>query len=814
MNKQPLRILLVDDDEDDYIITRDLLAEIEGQSYNLEWVATYKAALERISHQKHDLYLIDYRLGQHTGLELLNEVMTQGCKAPLILLTGQGGREIDLQAMQAGAADYLVKGQMDALLLERSIRYALEHTRAQAEIQQRTVEIQHRNRELVLLNRVIAASTAELNPEAILKIACRELALTFDLPQSAAALLNEDNTEAVIVAEYLGKSRPSAMGRTLPIADNPSFQHLITHKSPLVIANAQKDPRLNSIQSLMQQRETVTLLLLPIIIENEVVGSLGLDAIESRQFSPEEINLAWSVAGQVAGALARARMAQTHQRLNTAIEQSAESVIMTDVEGIILYVNPSFERITGYTSAEVLGQTMRLLKSGRHGYTFYRDLWKTISNGQIWHGQFTNKKKDGTLYTAESTITPIRGEGGDIVNYVGVARDVTRELQLELQLHHSQKMDAIGKLAGGVAHDFNNLLTAIMSYAGFALDALPNDSLVCDDIKGIQKSTQRAAGLTRQLLAFARKQIIEPKIININNLVLDMDKMLRRLISENIELVTLPSSDLDVIKADLGQLEQVLVNLVLNARDAMPDGGKLIIETANVTLDRRYTQQHFDVTAGNYVMLAVSDTGIGMTEETKQHIFEPFFTTKDVGKGTGLGLATVFGIVKQNRGHIWVYSEPGQGATFKIYLPYVEGLVSKNRLNRQAHQIPFGTERLLLVEDEPTVLELTTRLLRRQGYTLLTASNGEEALRLVEEQTTIKKIDLLVTDVVMPHMGGKLLADHLKTIYPGLKVLFMSGYTDNAIVHQGILAAETDFLQKPFTPDVLARKVRQVLDKG
>jgi len=673
------------------------------------------------------------------------------------------------------------------------------------------VKIRQRNRELALLNQVIAASAADLEPELVLETACRELALAFDLPQAAAVLLNQEKTEATVVAEYLAEGRPAARHKTIPVADTPLFQHLLTHKAPLVVDDVQTDPRLSPIHDLMRQRGVVSLLILPLIVEDEVVGSLGLNAIKARRFSTEEINLAWSVADQMAGALARDRLAQTYRLLTTAIEQATESVIITDTNDKIIYVNPAFEQVSGYSRAEVVGQSPDILSSGKHDDAFFQELWETITSGQVWYSRIINKKKDGTLYTEEITISPIRDKSGNIINFVEVKRDVTRELELEEQYRQAQKMESIGQLAGGVAHDFNNLLTAIIGYASLPLylNLLPPDHPVRSDLQNIQQIAERAANLTRQLLTFARRQVIESKVLNLSDLVLDIDKMLRRLIGEDIELVTLPASNLGWVKADPGQIEQVLLNLAVNARDAMPSGGSLTIEITNTTLDEDYASRHAEVTPGRYVMLAVSDTGIGMTEEIKARIFEPFFTTKEAGKGTGLGLATVFGIVKQSGGHIWVYSEPGQGSTFKIYLPRIEKLVSPVPRQDKSGDLPRGTETVLLVEDEASVRELGARTLRELGYNVIEAANGEEALYLAREHGG--EIHLLFTDVVMPKMGGRVLADKLTNIYPQARVLFTSGYTDSAIVHHGVLDPDIAFIQKPFSPAALTRKIREVL---
>jgi two-component system, cell cycle sensor histidine kinase and response regulator CckA len=392
-----------------------------------------------------------------------------------------------------------------------------------------------------------------------------------------------------------------------------------------------------------------------------------------------------------------------------------------------------------------------------------------------------------------------------------IQSELAERKQLEAQLLQVQKLEGIGRLAGGIAHDFNNLLTAIGGYSDLLLAALPDDPVMRGDLQEIQQSVRRATNLTHQLLAFARKQIIEPRVINLNDLISEMDKLLRRIIGEDIDLITRPAPDLGYVKADPGQIEQVLVNLAVNARDAMPEGGKLTIETRNVFLDKAYAQGHRSVTEGPYVLLAVSDTGAGMDAEVQAHAFEPFFTTKGQGKGTGLGLATCYGIVKQHGGNIWLYSEVGQGATFKIYLPQVEEPAAIAPLPAESPALPRGKEIVLVVEDEAAVRVLAARVLREQGYTVLEAGDGVEAMRLAEAHRPAA-IDLLLTDVVMPHMGGKAIAEQMICLYPDLRVLFISGYTDSAIVHQGRLDEGVAFLHKPFTPAVLTRKVREVLD--
>jgi len=494
-------------------------------------------------------------------------------------------------------------------------------------------------------------------------------------------------------------------------------------------------------------------------------------------------------------------------RLATAIEQSAEAVVITDVQGNIEYVNPAFTRITGYTREEVLGQNPRILKSGKHDAALYQELWATILKGETWRGKIINRRKDGAFYTEEMNVAPVRSPYGEATHFIATQRDVTRQDQIEEHLRQVQKIEAVGRLAGGVAHDFNNLLTIICGYGQLLRDRVaPNDRSAVEEIL---KASDRAAALTRQLLAFSRRQLLTPQVLDLNSVIVNIENMLRRLIREDIELTTVPHPGLWHVKADPGQIEQVIMNLVVNARDAMPDGGKITIETTNTELDKAYASSHFPATPGSYVSLAITDTGCGMDKEIQAHIFEPFFTTKVIGKGTGLGLATVYGIVKQSAGYIWVYSEPGQGSTFKIYLPRVEQAATETA-PAPAPELKCGSETVLLVEDEEAVRSLVCAVLRSKGYNVLEATEPFQALSLLDQ--TSQTIHLLLTDVVMPQMSGRELAGRLTALRPDAKVLYMSGYADDAIIRHGILEAGTPFLQKPFTPSALVQKVREVLD--
>jgi PAS domain S-box-containing protein len=547
----------------------------------------------------------------------------------------------------------------------------------------------------------------------------------------------------------------------------------------------------------------------PLKQAGRTIGMIGLANKESG-YTPADQEGVETLSVALVQALMRRRAEKSRLRLATAVEQSAEAIIIVDRGGLIQYVNPAFEQITGHSCEEAVGRSSQLLDSGAGDATPYQEVWRALRRGVAWSGRLAGEKKDGTSYVAEVTISPVQEASGQIGNYVIILRDATQEAALEAQLLQAQKMDAVGRLAGGIAHDFNNILTTITGYSELVLNELsPKDPLHAD-LEEIARAAERAGMLTRQLLAFSRKQILQPRVLNLNSVVRNVERMLRRLIGEDIEVIEALDPELGRAVADPGQIEQVIVNLTVNARDAMPHGGRLTLKTANVVLDEAYAQGHLEATPGRYVLLAVSDDGIGMTEEVKSHLFEPFFTTKGLGKGTGLGLATVHGIVKQSGGNIEVYSELGVGTTFKIYLPRVEDEPEGVERKVTPDALLRGTETVLLVEDEERVRELVRRALEQSGYTVLHAQQPDEALFLCERHTGL--IDLLLTDVVMPGMSGRDLAERLTPMRTEMKVLYISGYTDNTIAHHGVLDEDVTFLHKPFTPAALARKVREVLD--
>lgn len=529
--------------------------------------------------------------------------------------------------------------------------------------------------------------------------------------------------------------------------------------------------------------------------------------LRDAQGEPSEIVGAWvdiTDSKQAAEALSEA-----NQTLQSLIQTSPLAIIAYDLEGNVRNWNSAAERIFGWNTAEVIGQRNPIVAE---------DKWEEFLNSiEITHrsGTFTNLettrcRKDGSVVEVSLSSAPLVDGKGNIHGSVTVIADITDRKQLEEQLRQSQKMEAIGRLAGGIAHDFNNLLTAIIGYSQLGLGRLHAEDPMRKELEEIEHAGQRAAALTGQLLAFSRRQVLQPKVLDLNVVVADIGKMLNRLIGEDVKLEMRLSPDLGSVKADRGQIDQILMNLAVNSRDAMPGGGKLTIETANIELDESYVSDHVDAHSGDHVLLAISDNGGGIDKQTLSRIFEPFFTTKEQGKGTGLGLSTVYGIVKQSGGHIGVYSEPGVGTTFKVYLPRTENeLDHKDRRMEEASNTR-GTESILLVEDEASVRKLARTILQNNGYTVLDAASGDEAQQIAEEHEGL--IQLMLTDVIMPGTSGRELAQIVADSRPEMKVLYMSGYTDDAIVHHGILDAETPFIQKPFTPGALLRKVRDVLN--
>jgi PAS domain S-box-containing protein len=644
MSDTPVKVLLVDDDEDDYVITRDLISQIRERRYQLDWINSYDAAVPAIRRQEHDICLLDYRLGERTGLELLRESQSLNIRAPMILLTGQGDHEIDLEAMKAGAADYLVKGQLNANTLERAMRYAIEGKRAEERLR--------RDRDLI-------------------------------------SRIMETSPVGIVVANQAGK---------------------------ITFANHQA----------------------------EEVLCLARDAIMRGTYSV----LDWR---------------------------------MTDAEG-----NP------------LPGQALPLKKVLESGQPV-QDIHHAID------------RPDSRRTLLSTNATPLFDAAGKIDGLVITVEDITERLMLEAQLRQSQKMESVGQLAAGVAHDINNILTVIQGHAGLLLNAVPPGADSIRSIKQISAASERAASFIRQLLTFSRKQIFRSKILDLNAVLQNLKGMLPRLIGEDITLETHCQPELPCIQADTGMVEQIVMNLAANARDAMPKGGKLRIATSVAEIDAAYVRQHPEARVGWFVCLTVSDTGCGMDPQVLRRVFEPFFTTKEVGKGTGLGLATVYGVVKQHHGWIEVQSEVGVGTTFKVLLP-VAGKAGDAPADPavKSETVRGGKETILLVEDEIGLLELVRDILQHYHYSVLIASSGAEALRTWDGCNG--QVDLLLTDMVMPGgMTGGELAAELKKRKPGLKVIYASGYS-SALTGKDFSQGDNIFLAKPYQPVQVARLIRNTLD--
>jgi PAS domain S-box-containing protein len=561
----------------------------------------------------------------------------------------------------------------------------------------------------------------------------------------------------------------------------------------------------------------------PLWAGGRTVGVMNLVGSQQGMFRDEELQVLNGVGNQIALALervaAKARADQYAQQLadrveiaetkyQTLMQHANDAIFIVDPAGPVLEINGQAEAMLGRPSTEIVGRRLLDLVTQESRGDAAAQFQQLLIKGAAHVPDIHLRHSDGRQVCADfsASLVPVRGEPF----VLAIARDVTERNRLERQFQQAQKMEAIGQLAGGVAHDFNNLLTVILGYCEFLMETFPADDSRRQDVGEIRKAGQSAGSLTRQLLAFSRKQILEPVVLDLNAVLTNSDRMVRRLIGEHIKIVSRFDPELGLVKADAGQIEQILVNLAVNARDAMPEGGTISIETGNVELDEQYVRTHVGAALGPHIVLAVSDTGHGMSEQTQSHLFEPFFTTKEKGKGTGLGLATIYGIVKQSGGSIWVSSDLERGTTFKVCFPRVEGVAAPLVSARSLVQSLTGTETILLAEDASGLLELAKKILERYGYTVLEAPNGIEALQICEQHQGT--IHLLLTDVVMPGMSGRDLADRVAALYPGTKVLYTSGYTDSAIVRSGVLSAGTAFLQKPYAPEALARKVRDLLD--
>ena len=517
----------------------------------------------------------------------------------------------------------------------------------------------------------------------------------------------------------------------------------------------------------------------------------------------------------------RRKMEKELSRLAALVEQTSEHIVITNTEGIIEYVNPAFTQVTGYEKDEAIGKTPRLLASGKHSKEFYKEFWNTLKSGKTWRGEFINRRKNGEEYYDRTVAFPIKDKDGNIINFAAIKQDITEEKIREKRLAQVEKMNTVGRLTGGIAHDFNNLLTVILGYSDFIINASSDNPIINKYAKKIQETGERAKNLTSKLLAFSRRQIYEPKVLDVNLQVKGLEKMLLRLIPEDIELQVALEEALPFIYADPIQIEQVIMNLVLNARDALVEKEKALktsykkiitIETDKRHLDGEYVKAHPGSYIGDFILISVSDNGIGMDQKTIDKVFEPFFTTKEQGKGTGLGLSTVYGIIKQNNGMIYVYSEPLKGTTFKVYWPVTTKKKEDNMNGKKIvidGNISYSDKTILVAEDNDDVRALMVNTLKKLGARIYEARNGKEALEILKDKNI--NPDLLIADVIMPEMNGEELSRRIKDIYPDVKILFISGYTQNHITHEGMIKEGVNFLHKPFSSTELVSWIQKIL---
>jgi PAS domain S-box-containing protein len=787
MAEQPGTVVLIIDDEN--AIRQSIRFYLEDYEYVVLEAENGRLGLERFMEARPDLVLVDLRMPEMDGLEVLSIITKESPDIPIIVMSGTGVVGDAVEALHIGAWDYLFKPFEDLTVLHHAIERALE--RARLLLENRAYQ-EHLEEQVTMRTQELEITSQELRKSK------EDYQLLVENQRDMIVKLDIDGILLFASPAYCG-----AYGKTQNQLLGSTFMPMLHEEDQENVARA--------ILKVYKPPHTY-------YIEYRAL------TVDGWRWQAWSYNAVLDVNGKIAAIVAvgrditeRKQAEAERERLEMAVEQAAEIIFITDTHGTITYVNPAFETITGYTREEVMGKNPRLLKSGKQDTAFYKELWQTITSGRTWNSRFVNRKKDGTLYTEDATITPIRSISGDIVNYVAVKRDITDELKLEAQLQMAQKMEAIASLTGGIAHDFNNLLTVINGHAEIAIIKMQKQMPVKRDIQAILQAGKRAENLTRQLLAFSRKQIFKPRIVDINQVIANLEQMLHRLISEDIKLNVVFGEDTPSIKADPGQIEQILMNLLVNARDAVNDPNNtrrektITIETATMRLDNAFVSEHPGSRTGMHVCLAVSDNGSGMDAETLEKIFEPFFTTKAKGKGTGLGMSTVYGIVKQNDGSIYVYSEPGRGATFKIYWPSTDEEKLPDILVEYHQEELMGDETVLLVEDEAAVRDLTRDTLKQLGYRVHEAENGKIALQLLHD--TQLKPHLLLTDLVMPEMDGKELSQHVKRMLPDTKILFASGYTDNTVLDSGELEAGFHFIQKPYSFQTLARKVRKILDR-
>ncbi len=808
--KERIRVLYAEDDPRDADLTRADF-ELEAPHIELEVVDTGQKCLARLDEAKFDVLLLDYRLPDMDGIAVLKELAEKNVSPPAVMVTAAGDEALVVQALRLGACDYVPKhgNYLKTLpaVLENAVterRRLQEQGYAAGRRQRRILYVEHDPADIDLTLRHFAEAAAHFSVEVARS------------SEHALSLLREERFDLVVADLRM----PDMSGLDL-LREARRAGPLV----PFIVITGKGD-------------------------EAAAVAALKLGAYD---YIVKRDNYLTQLPYAIDNAIARSQVAESNHRLHAELAQreraEAENVrllsdarnqrqrmadIIASVHGIVWeswgppddpgqrteFISSYVEPMLGYSVQQWLstpGFWLSIVHPEDRDRVA-REAAGFFASGEGGIHQFRLIAKDGRAVWIEAHATVIFDDKGNRAGMRGVMVDITASKEaerakahLEEQLRHAHKMESIGRLAGGVAHDFNNLLTTINGYAELMLQELEPGNPLRASLDEIRKAGDRAAELTHQLLAFSRRQMLQPRSLALNSLIREDTNLLKRLLGEDIELVAILDPELGRIKGDEGQIHQVILNIAINARDAMPQGGKLTLETQNVTIDEEYARAHPSLPRGSYVVLSLSDTGVGMDAETKSHIFEPFFTTKEKEKGTGLGLSMVYGIIEQSGGSIWVHSEPGQGTTFKIYLPRIEEHVAEADEERAEPESPRGSETVLVVEDDDMVRHLTCQVLRDHGYKLIEAANGGEALLASEKHQA--QIPLMITDMVMPQMSGRELAARLRHQRPEMRVLYMSGYTDDAAVRRGPLEPGMSFLQKPFTGRELAQTVRRLLDQ-
>jgi two-component system, cell cycle sensor histidine kinase and response regulator CckA len=837
-----IRMLVVEDDRVDQLAFERFVRRKE-LPYAHTFAASVNEARKALQSQTFDVVLMDYLLGEGTALDLFGEVPMD---VPIVIVTGGADAEIAVQAMKLGAADYLMKDPEGHYLktlpitvanaikvkdAERALRKAYDEL--EKRVSERTAELREANAQLV--QEIAERKRAEGGVAAELK----KFRALYDVAVAMTGERSLDENLSLLVEQ--GRKLLSADTAWIALCDETtgdmylhtaSGERLDEHHEPhipfgaglggevvrtgrgAIVHNYYEEVE-PSLHASARSEGLVSGIAVPIQVGQTHLGVLYAFNREQTSFSQSDLDTLSLLGNLAAVEISRERaemgLRESEDRYRSLVENMDIGVTLVDSDHNIVMTNAARAKMLNKTSVELVGKKCYVESGRAEEVCSFCPGVQAMTTGQPFEVEIESAGNHDTGSWMRIRAFPTVGADGAVSGYIELTEDISNRKLLEEQLRHTAKMEAIGLLAGGVAHDFNNLLTAIIGYSDMALQQMSEKDPSHSKVILIADAAHRAAALTRQLLAFSRKQVLDMKVFDLNVAIADFEKLLRRLIGADIELSTVLNPSLGRVRADPGQIEQILMNLAVNARDAMPEGGRLTIETANVVLDQEYTRSHAEAKSGPHVTLAVSDTGVGMDGRTRDRIFEPFFTTKEKGRGTGLGLATVYGIVKQHQGHISVHSEPGRGTTFKVFLPQVQELVQPLNGSTEVARQHRGTETVLVVEDEDVVRKLTTEVMESLGYRVLVACGPEEALKISREYQGA--IHLVLADVILPVMDGTALVNRLYQNRPEVKALYVSGYAENAVFRQGVFPPDGHFLQKPFTLDRLARKVRDVLDE-